>query len=260
MFRHILLTLAPEGIATITLNRPEVYNAINTGMLQELRTAYAMVEGDHTIKVTIITGSGKGFCAGQDLSMLLDSPDLVPSAMVREYYNPLILAMRQSSKPIICKLNGVAAGAGFSLALSCDMIIASEQATISEAFVNIGLVPDSGSTYFLPRIVGRLKAFEMLALGDKISSAQALALGLVNEVVPANELDARVGQLALQFASGPARAVGMIKSMLNQSYQSTLQEVLEIEAENQDTAAKTADFKEGVTAFVEKRRPNYTGC
>lgn len=259
MFQHILLHLAPEGIATITLNRPEVYNAINTAMLQELRSAFGMVEDDKTIKVTIFTGSGKGFCAGQDLGVLLDNPNLVPSTMVREYYNPLILAMRNSRKPIICKLNGVAAGAGFSLALACDLIIASEQATVSEAFVNIGLVPDSGSTYFLPRIVGRLKAFEMLALGDRISSAQALALGLVNEVVSPSELDARVGQLALRFASAPAKAVGMIKSMLNQSYQSKLEEVLEMEAENQDIAAKTADFKEGVTAFVEKRRPNYTG-
>lgn len=259
MFQTILLDTAPIGIATITLNRPEVFNAINSLMLEELIVAFGMAEANPMIKVVVLTGNGRGFCAGQDLSILLTDPHLVPSHMVKKYYNPLIMDMRNSHKPILCKLNGVAAGAGCSLALACDLIISSEDASMSEAFVNIGLVPDSGSTYFLPRIVGKFKAFEMLAFGDKVSAQQALTLGLVNQVYPAHELDEKVWRMAERIAQGPSKAIGMIKNMLNQSYQGSLHEVLELEAESQDMAAATADFKEGLRAFVEKRKPNYSG-
>ena len=259
MFQTLQLDISPTGIATITLSRPEVYNAINNLMLEELRTAFAMAEKNDLIKVFILTGEGKGFCAGQDLKSLLENPTLVPSQMVKKYYNPLIMDMRNCTKPIICKLNGVAAGAGCSLALACDMIIASEEASLSEAFVNIGLVPDSGSTYFLPRIVGRMKAFELFALGNKISASEALQLGIVNQVIPHGELDEKVWQLASKIATSPLKAITMIKTMLNQSYHLNLHEVLEMEAEMQDMAACTADFKEGVAAFTQKRPPQYTG-
>ncbi len=259
MFQTIKLDISPSGIATITLARPEVYNAINNLMLEELRAALAMAEKNGLIKVFVLTGEGKGFCAGQDLKSLLENPALVPSQMVKKYYIPLIMDMRNCAKPIICKLNGVAAGAGCSLALACDMVIATEEASLSEAFVNIGLVPDSGSTYFLPRMVGRMKAFELFALGSKISAKEALQLGLVNQVVPHAQLDETVAQLVSKIATSPLKAISMIKTMLNQSYHLNLHEVLEMEAEMQDMAASTADFKEGVAAFAQKRPPQYTG-
>lgn len=259
MFQTILLDIAPNGIATVTLSRPEVYNAINKIMLEELKTAIGLCETRLDIKVIVLTGEGKAFCAGQDLKSLSEDPNIQPKEMVIQYYNPLIMDIRNCSKPIICKLNGVASGAGCSLALACDMVIASDTATLSEAFINIGLVPDSGSTYFLPRIVGRMKAFELLALGNKISAAEALQLGLVNQVVSPGELDQYVWNLASKFAVSPSKSIAMIKSMLNKSYHNTLSDVLEMEALMQEKAASTDDFKEGVRAFMEKRTPNYKG-
>ncbi|TAH25411.1 MAG: 2-(1,2-epoxy-1,2-dihydrophenyl)acetyl-CoA isomerase [Cytophagales bacterium] len=259
MYQTILVHQSPEGIATITLHRPEVYNAITSQMLQELRAAFNFLEYSRDVKVIILTGYGKGFCAGQDLSTLQNTQDLIPSQMIKKLYNPLIMDMRNSIKPIICKLNGIAAGAGCSLALACDMIIASQEASISEAFINIGLVPDSGSTYFLPRIVGKLKAFEIFALGEKMNANEALELGLINKVYPSSELDEKVHSIALKLCTSATKSIGMIKSMLNQSYHFNLHEVLEMEAENQDIAANTKDFKEGIAAFLEKRKPNYLG-
>lgn len=259
MFQTILLDIAGNGVSTITLSRPEVYNAINKTMLEELNTAVGLCETRTDIKVIILTGKGKGFCAGQDLKSLSEKPQIQPKEMIIQYYNPLIMAIRNCSKPIICKLNGVATGAGCSLALACDMVVASELATLSEAFISIGLVPDSGSTYFLPRIVGRMKAFELLALGNKISSAEALQLGLVNQVVPASELDHYVWDLACKFAAGPSKSISFIKSMLNKSYHNTLSEVLEMEALMQEKAAATEDFNEGIEAFLNKRTPNFKG-
>jgi len=259
MFQTILLDIERNGVSTITLSRPEVYNAINKTMLVELKTAVDLCEKSSDIKVIVLTGEGKGFCAGQDLKSLSEEPKIQPKELIIQYYNPLIMDIRNCSKPIICKLNGVASGAGCSLALACDMVIASEVATLSEAFITIGLVPDSGSTYFLPRIVGRMKAFELLALGSKISSAEALHWGLVNQVVPDSELDHYVWNLASKFAVGPSKSIAMIKSMLNKSYNNTLHDVLEMEALMQEKAASTDDFIEGVKAFLEKRTPNYTG-
>jgi 2-(1,2-epoxy-1,2-dihydrophenyl)acetyl-CoA isomerase len=162
-------------------------------------------------------------------------------------------------KPIICRLNGIGAGAGASLALACDMIIAAESAALLEAFVNIGLVPDSGSTYFLPRLVGRQRAFEIAALGDKITASEALQMGLVNRVVPESELDAEVEKYALRFAGGATKAIGMIKRMLNRSFESTLDEMLEQEKYCQEIAGNSNDYAEGVAAFNEKRKPNFKG-
>ena len=181
------------------------------------------------------------------------------SEAVRTYYNPLIMAMHTLKKPIICGLNGIAAGAGCSLALACDIIVASEQSYLSELFVGIGLIMDSGSTYFLPRIVGRPKAFELATMGTRVGPREALALGLVNEVVPDDQLEAAVQRYVDYYAHAPTVAVGLIKQMLNQAGQLTLEEMLELEATNQDLAAATNDHAEGIRAFTEKRTPTFNG-
>jgi 2-(1,2-epoxy-1,2-dihydrophenyl)acetyl-CoA isomerase len=258
-FECIHFVISAEGVATITLNRPEVFNAINTTMLKELKIAIELGDSDDNVKVFVITGQGKGFCAGQDLNSIMKDSDLIPSKMIKKYYNPLVMEMVNSRKAIICKLNGIAAGAGCALAFACDMIVASESASMSQAFVNIGLVPDTGVTYFLPRIVGRLKAFELLTLGQKITAQQALAYGMVNYVFAADMLNQETEKIALHIAKSPLKSIAMIKSMLKQSYQCSLHEILELEAEKQDMAAATEDFQEGVKAFLEKRPPIYQG-
>ena len=174
-------------------------------------------------------------------------------------YNPIIRAMRNLPKPIVCRLNGVAAGAGCSIALACDIIIAAEEATLIEVFVNIGLVPDSGSSYFLPRLVGSAKAFELCAMGNKVKATDALQMGLVNKVVPTESLDKAVMEYTAYFAAAPTKAIGLIKKMLQKSATSSLDEMLDYEAYCQEIAGGTDDYKEGVTAFTEKRKPNFLG-
>lgn len=248
-----------QGVATITLNRPDVYNALNDEITFELQDALKTVAKDDAVRVVVLTGEGKAFCSGQDLKAA--SGDQKRSFMQSLYkrYNPIIRAMRTLPKPIICKLNGVAAGAGCSIALACDMIIASEEATLIEVFVNIGLVPDSGSSYFLPRLVGMSKAFELCAMGSRVKAAEAQTLGLITKAVPANELDAAVKTYTDYFAHAPTKAIGLIKKMLNKAATSTLDEMLDYEAYCQEIAGSSADYKEGVTAFLEKRKPVFTG-
>ncbi|RDC62065.1 enoyl-CoA hydratase-related protein [Adhaeribacter pallidiroseus] len=250
---------ASGSIATIALNRPEVFNAVNEKLTYELQAALEQVAIDQEIRAVIFTGLGKAFCSGQDLkeSTVLKNASLAEA--LHQRYNPLIRTMRDLPKPIICKLNGVAAGAGCSLVLACDVIIASEAASLSQLFINIGLVPDSGSSFFLPRLVGSLKAFELCALGTKISAHDALELGLVNQVVTAEALDKTVQQMAERYAAAPTKAIGLIKKMLQKSGSATLQEMLDYEAHCQELAGNTADFREGVAAFLEKREPRFTG-
>ena len=248
-----------QGVATITLNRPDVYNALNDEITYELQDALKAVAKDDAVRVVVLTGEGKAFCSGQDLKAA--SGDQKRSFMQSLYkrYNPIIRAMRSLPKPIICKLNGVAAGAGCSIALACDMIIASEEATLIEVFINIGLVPDSGLSYFLPRLVGMSKAFELCTMGSRVKAAEAQALGLITNAVPANELDTTVKTYTDYFALAPTKAIGLIKKMLNKAATSTLDEMLDYEAYCQEIAGSSADYKEGVTAFLEKRKPVFTG-
>jgi 2-(1,2-epoxy-1,2-dihydrophenyl)acetyl-CoA isomerase len=247
-----------QGIATVTLNRPEVYNALNDEITFELQEALKAIGRDEAVRVVVLTGEGKAFCSGQDLK---SDPGKKRSFLdsLHRRYNPIIRAMRSLPKPIICRLNGVAAGAGCSLALASDMIIASEEATLIEVFVNIGLVPDSGSSYFLPRLIGYAKAFELCALGNKVKATEALSLGIINKVVPALQLDGAVSELAAHFAKAPTKAIGIIKKMLNKSTTSTLEEMLEYEAYCQETAGASHDHQEGVKAFLEKRKPEFAG-
>ena len=247
------------GIATITLNRPEVYNALNDEITFELQDAFKAVSKDDKIRVVVLTGEGKAFCSGQDLKSSASQKNRSIMDSLHKRYNPIIRAMRNLPKPIVCRLNGVGAGAGCSIALACDMIIAAEEATLIEVFVNIGLVPDSGSSYFLPRLVGSAKAFELCAMGNKVQAAEALQLGLVNKVVSMESLDKTVLEYASHFAGAPTKAIGLIKKMLQKSATSTLEEMLDYEAYCQEIAGGTSDYQEGVRAFTEKRKPNFSG-
>jgi 2-(1,2-epoxy-1,2-dihydrophenyl)acetyl-CoA isomerase len=249
-----------NGICSIALNRPEVFNSFNEELSAEFIDALKKATKDESIRVVIITGTGKAFCSGQDLKDIqgkTDTRSLSDSVLKR--YNPMILAIREMAKPVICRLNGVAAGAGASLALACDIVVASETASLIEVFANVGLVPDSGSSFFLPRLVGYNKAFELITLASKVTAKEAQELGIIYKVVSPEELDNAVAELAQRYASGPTKTYGMIKKMLNKAYTADLPEMLQYEAYSQEIAGKSQDYKEGVAAFVEKRKPQFTG-
>ncbi len=259
MYQHLLFSVK-DGIATISLNRPDYFNALNTLLKQELLQAFTETQKDSSVKVVVLTGEGKAFCSGQDLKEAMNELQGKSYAeQIRTYYNPLILAMRNLPKPIICQLQGMAAGAGCSLALACDLIIAADTAAIAELFVGIGLVMDSGSGYFLPRAVGPYKAFELATMGTKVGAHEALALGLVNKVVPADQLAQTTRGIAQYYTHAPAKAIGLMKQMLHQSDAMSLEEMLDYEAELQEIAGASEDHREGVKAFLEKRPPVFTG-
>jgi 2-(1,2-epoxy-1,2-dihydrophenyl)acetyl-CoA isomerase len=258
MFNHLNYKLK-EGICTITLNRPEVYNALNPVLIQEITKAFIQAGEDSQVRVVILTGTGeKAFCSGADLKGGLNNTTSLGDSL-RSGYNPMILSISNLAKPVICRLNGVAAGAGCSLALACDVIIASETARMSQIFVNIGLIIDAGSSYFLPRLLGSQKAFELASTGRIVEAKECLELGLVNKVVAQNELDLVVNQTAKMYAKSATKAIGLIKKTMNQSYHSTLEQMLELEATNQDIAGKSEDFIEGVSAFLGKKTPDFKG-
>ncbi|MCH2133171.1 MAG: enoyl-CoA hydratase-related protein [Phycisphaerales bacterium] len=252
-----------DQVATITLNRPDVLNAFNDAFSKEMIDALKNAERDPDVHVIVITGSGRAFSSGQDLEDLKHKyvPGHVPELGedLRRRYDPMITRIRSMSKPVVASVNGVAAGAGCSLALACDLRIASEHASFIEVFVNVGLVPDSASTWTLPRLVGWGRAMDMCLTGRKVKADEALAIGLVNAVVSADDLEAETRTLATHLASLPAQALSLTKRLMNESYGRTLGEQLEAEAFAQDTAGKTSDHFEGVTAFIEKRKPNFTG-
>ena len=248
-----------DGIASLTLNRPDVFNAFNEQLSADVNDAFKKVAKDKSVRVLVISGAGKAFCSGQDLKAIAGSSNRSLSDSLYKRYNPMIKAIRGLNVPVICKLNGVAAGAGCSLALACDLIVASENASLIEVFVNVGLVLDSGSSYFLPRLVGSARAFELATLGGKVTASQALDWGMVNKVVKAEELDAEVAALAERYAAAPTKAIGLMKKMLNKSITSDLDTMLEYEAYCQEIAGRSSDYKEGVAAFNEKRKPAFTG-
>ena len=248
-----------KGTATITLNRPEVYNAFNEAMKKELQEALKEAEKNKEARALVITGSGKAFCSGQDLKEVMANPNRSLSESLHTGYNPIIRSIRNMPKPVICKLNGVAAGAGCSLALACDMIVASEEASMTEIFINIALVLDSGSSYFLPRLVGSARAFELATTGRKVSAKEAQELGIINKVVKAAELDKAVEEISNYYAMAPTKAIGLMKKMLNKSFHSDLDTMLDYEAYCQEIAGASSDNKEGVMAFLEKRKPQFKG-
>ncbi len=252
-----------EQVATITLNRPKTYNAFSDELSRELTAALKSVGRDDGVRVVVITGAGKAFSSGQDLAELKERyvPGYVPelSKDLHRRYNPIIRLVCGMEKPVIAAVNGVAAGAGCSLALACDLRVASERASFVEVFVAVGLIPDSGSSYFLPRLVGHARAMELCCTGRVVDAGEALRLGLVNRVVPADDLADETGKLARALAAQPARALALTKRLLRQSLDRTLDEQLEAEAFAQDTAGRTDDHIEGVMAFLEKRKPDFKG-
>ena len=258
MYEHLLYT-TENGIATITLNRPDAYNAINDKISYELQDALKQANKDPEVRVLVLTGAGKAFCSGQDLKEIAGKEDRSLSQSLYKRYNPIIKAMTSMPKPIIAKVNGVAAGAGASFALACDYIIAAEEANFIQIFVNVGLVPDSGSSWFLVKRLGLTKAFELASRATKVPASEAVSLGMINAAVPATQLDEEVQKVASQYAAAPTKAIGMIKKMLQKALSSTLDEMLEYEAMCQEIAGRTEDYQEGVNAFNEKRKPVYKG-
>jgi 2-(1,2-epoxy-1,2-dihydrophenyl)acetyl-CoA isomerase len=255
-----LLVTLENGIKRITFNRPERRNAADTEVLALLRAAIEESITDES-RVLILTGTGDAFCAGADLQST-DGHDIKivnVTEELRANTNKTVLAMRALPKPIIARVHGAAAGVGCNYALACDLIFASEEARFGQVFVKIGLAPDGGGTYFLPRTVGYAKAFELMATGDLLSAQEALALGLINRAVAFKELDATVNQMAERLAASPAVALAMIKQGLHYGQQNDLAATLDNEAVNQGNCFRSPDFAEGVQAFLEKRKPNFQG-
>jgi 2-(1,2-epoxy-1,2-dihydrophenyl)acetyl-CoA isomerase len=246
-------------VATITLNRPDALNSLTVPMKQELLAAFRRVERDAAVRAVVLTGAGRAFCAGQDLRERLQ-PDAAPLGVeLRERYNPVIRTMRSLPKPIVGAINGVAAGAGASIAMACDLRIASEAASFALAFGRVGLVPDSGATWFLPRLVGATRAAEIALLGDPVSAADAGRIGLVGRVVAAADLASEARAIAERLAAGAPRAIALTKRALETAWDRDLDAALEYEAHLQDLAGRTRDHQEGMAAFLEKRPPRFSG-
>ncbi|HLN62664.1 MAG TPA: enoyl-CoA hydratase-related protein [Symbiobacteriaceae bacterium] len=244
-----------SGIGSITLNRPDKLNSFNMQMHKEFIDALRKAERDAAVRCVVITGAGRGFCAGQDLGALGTGPI---SDIVRNNYNVWVSKIRTMEKPVLAAVNGVAAGAGCSLALACDLVIMSDKASFVQAFVKVGLVPDTGASYMLPRLIGYHKAMELALFGDKVSAQQAQELGLCNRIAPEAEFAQTVGEWAGRLARGP-RSMGWIKRQFSRGLEQSFEDVLELEAYGQEAAAATADAKEAIQAFLEKREPNFTG-
>jgi 2-(1,2-epoxy-1,2-dihydrophenyl)acetyl-CoA isomerase len=256
-----LLVTLENGVKRITFNNPARRNSIDFSTIALFADAIRQSAEDAT-RVVVITGAGDSFCAGADLQSFSAEGDVGQhdvTESLRAGVNPGILAMRELSKPIIARVHGHAAGVGCNYALAADIIIASDQAFFGQVFVRIGLMPDGGGTYFLPRLVGYNKAFELMALGDPISAQEALELGMINRVAPFAELDKTVNALAARLAQSPAIAIARIKAALNRNFHSDLAAMLDFEAVHQGDCFRSHDFQEGVAAFLEKRNPAYTG-
>ncbi len=249
-----------NNVAWISLNRPEVFNSFNREMAFLLQETLDNCANDTNVRAIVITGNGKAFCAGQDLKEVTD-PELNPGfrKILEEHYNPIIQKIRNIEKPIIGAVNGVAAGAGANIALACDIVVASENASFIQAFSKIGLIPDSAGTFFLPRLIGFQKASALMMLGDKVSALEALNMGMIYKIFPTGLFEEEVKELAENLAQMPTKAIGLTKRLLNQSITNNLEQQLALESDLQIEASSSNDYKEGVTAFVEKRKPEFKG-
>jgi 2-(1,2-epoxy-1,2-dihydrophenyl)acetyl-CoA isomerase len=260
-YQNILFELR-DGVARLTLNRPDRLNSFNVEMHREVHDVLRMLATDASVRVLVLTGAGRGFCAGQDLSDRAVAPggtavDLGES--IEKYYQPLVLALRNLPMPVIAAVNGVAAGAGANIALACDLVIAARSASFVQAFCKLGLVPDSGGTWFLPRLVGNARALGLALLGDKLPAEQAAQWGLIWRCVDDAELKGVVDALAAQFAAAPTRGLARTKQAIYESWERSLQEQLEQERDFQRELGRSQDYSEGVAAFLEKRAPKFTG-
>jgi len=251
-----------DGVATLTLNRPDKLNSFTSEMHAELRDALAVIRADASVRCLLLTGAGRGFCAGQDLSDRAvapgsEAPDLGRS--LESNYNPLVRALRDLPMPVVCAVNGVAAGAGANLAFACDIVLAARSASFIQAFCRIGLVPDSGGTWILPRLVGTARAMALAMLGDKVGAEQAEAWGMIWKAVDDAALMGEATKLARHLATQPTRGLALIKKAIRDSATNTLDQQLDLERDLQREAGRTHDYQEGVAAFVAKRAPNFEG-
>ena len=262
MTYETILFSIESGIARLTLNRPDRLNSFNDQMHEEVRAALGHVRADESVRVLLLTGEGRGFCAGQDLGDRAVAPgagDVDLGASIERNYKPLILALRALEMPVVCAVNGVAAGAGANLALACDIVIATRSASFIQAFSKIGLIPDSGGTYFLPRLVGQARALGLSLLGDKLSAEQAAEWGLIWQCVDDGQLTVVTDKLLTQLAQGPTRGLAAIKQALYASESNTLATQLDLERDLQRQLGYSDDYREGVAAFTAKRPPQFTG-
>ena len=255
MSSDLILTAQSNGVLTITLNRPEVLNSFNEPMAEALASALRAAADDEAVRAVLLTGAGRAFCAGQDLAAV--TGDL--GDMVRRQYNPIIRGIRKLEKPVVCAVNGVAAGAGANIALACDITIAAEGVSFIQSFSKIGLIPDSGGTYMLPRLIGMQRAAALTMLGDKLDAARAKEWGLVYDVVPGESLAQVSLDLARRLAAMPTRGLGLTKRGFNEGFANGLESQLALEEELQREAGRTYDYGEGVSAFLEKRAPRFEG-
>jgi 2-(1,2-epoxy-1,2-dihydrophenyl)acetyl-CoA isomerase len=255
-----ILLKIENSVAWITLNRPEVFNSFNREMALLLQKTLDDCNADITVRAIVITGNGKAFCAGQDLKEVTD-PELNPGfrKILEEHYNPIIQKIRNIEKPIIAAVNGVAAGAGANIALACDIVVTTEHASFIQAFSKIGLIPDSAGTFFLPRLIGLQRATALMMLGDKVTAVDALHMGMIYKIYPTAFFEEEVMTLASTLGQMPTRALGLTKRLLNQSMTNNLEQQLQLESDLQIEASSSNDYKEGVTAFVEKRKPEFKG-
>ena len=257
-YEKILFTVA-DGVATITLNRPDKLNSFDRALSLEVIDALDRVKDDATVRAVVLTGAGRAFSAGQDLAEAM-APGTKIQDILTTQYNPIVRRLRALPKPVVAAVNGVAAGAGANIAYACDLTLAAESANFIQSFINIGLIPDSGGTYSVPRLVGRQRAFGQMILAPKVSAREAEALGLIWRCVPDAELMNEARALAARLAVMPTKAIALTKQALNRSQGSSLEAQLDVENELQSIAGVSQDYNEGVQAFLEKRKPNFTGA
>ena len=243
------------GVATIRLNRPEVFHSFNTAMAMGLQEALEACDDNDEVRAVLLTAEGKAFCAGQDLKETIGENAKSVPEIVENNYNPIILKMRELSKPLVCAVNGVAAGAGANIALGCDIVVAKESATFIQAFCKIGLIPDSGGTYFLPRLIGLQRATALMMTSDKVTAREAMEMGMIYKAVEDAELQTVAFQAAKMLSEMPTKGLGLTKRLLNKSFSNTFENQLHQEQVTQAEAGQTHDYKEGVKAFLEKRKP-----
>ncbi|MGL4596098.1 MAG: enoyl-CoA hydratase-related protein [Bacteroidia bacterium] len=259
MSNIFILTETFAGVRKIRLNRPDKFNSFNREMALQLQAALDEAAADAGVRAILLTGEGKAFCAGQDLVEVMDINGPGIDKIVTEHYNPIILRIRTIEKPIVCAVNGVAAGAGANIALACDVVIAANSAAFIQAFSKIGLIPDSGGTFTLPRLIGFQRASALMMLGDKVSAADALQMGMVYKLAEDATLQENALAIATTLSEMPTKGIGLTKRLLNESMTNNLTQQLAREGDEQIVAAKTYDYSEGVKAFLEKRKPVFKG-